>query len=60
MEEKTKYKLVDTEHNTWMCQECGFMASFEADGPFENGWNVCPHCCDVIDHSVEGGGNVPV
>ena len=48
MEEKTKYKLVDQEHNTWMCQECGFMASFEADGPFENGWNVCPHCGDAI------------
>ena len=60
MEEKTKYKLVDPEHNTWMCQECGFMASFEADGPFENGWNVCPHCGDVIDHPVEGGGDVSV
>lgn len=53
MEEKTKYKLVDPEHNTWMCQECGFMASFEADGPFENGWNVCPHCGDAILHPDE-------
>lgn len=60
MEEKTKYKLVDPEHNTWMCQECCFMASFEADGPFENGWNVCPHCGDAILHPAEGGGNVPV
>ena len=60
MAEKTKYKLVDPEHNTWMCQECGFMASFEADGPFENGWNVCPHCGDVIDHPAEGGGDASV
>ena len=48
MNEKTKYRLIDEASNTWMCQECGFMASFEADGPFENGWNVCPHCGDVI------------
>ena len=60
MEEKTKYKLVDPEHNTWMCQECGFMASVEADGPFENGWNSCPHCGDVILPPVEGGGDVSV
>ena len=60
MAEKTKYKLVDPEHNTWMCQECGFTESFEADGPFENGWNVCPHCGDAILHPAEGGGNVPV
>ena len=60
MEEKTKYKLVDQDHNTWMCQECGYIASFEADGPFENGWNVCPHCGDVIDDPAEGGGDVSV
>lgn len=58
MEEKTKYMLVDPDHNTWMCQECGFMASFEADSPFENGWNVCPHCGDAILHTTEGGDDV--
>lgn len=60
MEEKTKYMLVDTDHNTWMCQECGFMVSFEADGPFENGWNVCQHCGDMILPPAEGGGDVSV
>lgn len=58
MEEKTKYMLVDPEHNTWMCQERGFMASFEADSPFENGWNVCPHCGDAILPPAEGGDDV--
>lgn len=37
MNEKTKYQIVDKENNTWMCQECGYLVDFEADGPFENG-----------------------
>ena len=60
MNERTKYCLVDEASITWMCKECGFMASFEADGPFENGWNVCPHCGDAILPPVEGGGDVSV
>ena len=51
MNEKTKYQIVDKENNTWMCQECGYLVDFEADGPFENGWNVCPHCGDMIDRA---------
>ena len=58
MNEKTKYRLIDEASNTWMCQECGFMASFEADGPFENGWNVCPHCGDAILRPDEDCGDV--
>ena len=56
MNEKTKYRLIDKEHNTWMCQECGYLADFEADVPFENGWNVCPHCGDTIERleNLEG------
>lgn len=41
---ETAYKRIDPEHNTWMCGSCGHIESFEADGPYENGWNVCPHC----------------
>lgn len=37
------YTCVDQEHNTWS-SSCGFLSSFEADGPRENGWNVCPAC----------------
>ena len=58
MNEDTKYRLIDEASNTWMCQECGFMASFEADGPFENGWNVCPHCGDMILQPDEDYGDV--
>lgn len=60
MNEKTKYCLIDEASNTWRCQECGFMASFEADGPFENGWNVCPRCGDVILHPDERTEDVPL
>ncbi len=40
----TRYKLVDENHNTWACEKCGYIETFEADGPFENGWEICPHC----------------
>ena len=58
MNEETKYRLIDEVSNTCMCQDCGFMASFEADGPVENGWNVCPHCGGVILRPDEDCGDV--
>lgn len=40
--EKVIYSCVDQEHNTWNCRGCGYIETFEADGPVENGWNFCP------------------
>ena len=42
------YKLKDETHNAWECEICGYITSFEADGPMENGWNVCPVCAVPI------------
>ena len=42
MDEKVIYSCVDQEHNTWNCRGCGYIETFEADGPVENGWNFCP------------------
>ena len=42
------YKLVDEDNNNWECEVCGHMERFEADGPIENGWNVCPVCAVPI------------
>ena len=44
MNEMTKYYCIDEVQNVWMCEACGHMAQFEADGPYENGWDVCPSC----------------
>lgn len=41
---ETKYICVDAEHNTWQCEACRHLETFEADGAIENGWNVCPAC----------------
>ena len=41
MDEKVIYSCVDQEHNTWNCRGCGYIETFEADGPVENGWNFC-------------------
>lgn len=30
------------------CERCGHMERFEADGPFEAGWNVCPVCVTPV------------
>ena len=43
------YRLIDEEHNIWQCEECGYIAPFEADGPEENGFNCCPYCGKIID-----------
>lgn len=42
------YICIDQDHNTWQCTACGHMETFEADGPTENGWGVCPHCARRI------------
>ena len=39
-----RYRRADRAHNVWNCRHCGHMEHFEADGPFENGWNLCPVC----------------
>lgn len=47
------YQLVDKKHNVWKCRQCGHLARFEADGPFENGWKVCPACLTPV-YSEDG------
>lgn len=44
----TGFQLVDKKHNVWQCKCCGHLAQFEADGPFENGWKVCPACLEPV------------
>ena len=44
----TGYQLVDKKHNVWKCRQCGHLARLEADGPFENGWKVCPACLEPV------------
>lgn len=39
-----RYTRADRKHNLWRCRLCDHMEQFEVDGPFENGWNVCPSC----------------
>lgn len=51
-EDTTVYLRVDEDHNTFRCMRCGALESFEADGPYENGWDVCPHCGRRIKGSV--------
>lgn len=49
----SKYICIDEEHNTYQCDECGHIATFEADGPTENGWNLCPSCGGTLEHEEE-------
>ncbi len=42
------YALVDPVNNVWRCGICGHLERFETDGPFENGWNVCPVCLTPV------------
>ena len=49
VDEKVIYSCVDQEHNTWNCRGCGYIETFEADGPVENGWNFCPGCGHEIE-----------
>lgn len=39
-----RYTRADRPHNIWKCCHCGHLEGFEADGPYENGWNLCPVC----------------
>lgn len=43
-----RYGRADRKHNVWNCRRCGHMEQFEADGPYENGWNRCPVCGGTI------------
>ena len=43
-----QYKQIDKVHNVWQCRYCDYIQQFEADGPYENGWNVCPSCGGLL------------
>lgn len=43
-QQTTEFECVDRDHFTFRCEKCGFLHTFEADGPEENGWEFCPHC----------------
>lgn len=52
-----RYGRADRGHNTWNCRHCGHIEQFEADGPFENGWNICPVCGGwILRPATENGG----
>lgn len=42
MDEKVIYSCVDQEHNTWNCRRCGYIETFEADGPVEKRLELLP------------------
>ena len=44
----TTYNLVDPDNNVYQCDACNALHQFEADGPFENSFQVCPYCGRVI------------
>ena len=50
-----RYGRADRAHNVWKCRRCGHLQQFEADGPFENGWNLCPVCGGVILRPASNG-----
>jgi hypothetical protein len=43
-----RYHRIDRKHNVWQCRKCDHIEKFEADGPYENGWNICPVCGGTI------------
>ncbi len=43
-----RYGRADRGHNVWNCRRCGHLQQFETDGPYENGWNLCPVCGGAI------------
>ena len=43
-----RYSRADRAHNVWRCRRCDHLQQLEADGPYENGWNLCPSCGGVI------------
>ena len=48
-----KYRLIDEARSVWQCERCGHITQFEADGPTENGWHVCPSCVSMITPEPE-------
>lgn len=40
----TALRPMDDAHHVYQCGNCGRLWKFEADGPFENGWDHCPGC----------------
>ncbi|MBQ7346060.1 MAG: DUF3846 domain-containing protein [Oscillospiraceae bacterium] len=51
-----RYGRADRKHNVFCCRRCGHLERFEADGPYENGWNWCPTCRGLILRPVSDGG----
>lgn len=43
-----RYTPADRDNNVWQCRHCSYLQQFEADGPYENGWNVCPSCGGLL------------
>lgn len=43
-----RYMPIDKANNVWQCKHCDYIQQFEADGPYENGWNVCPSCGGLL------------
>lgn len=52
-----RYGRADRANNVWNCRRCGYLHQFEADGPFENGWNLCPVCGGWILKPTRQEGN---
>lgn len=50
-----RYGRADRAHNMWNCRHCGHLEQFEADGPYENGWNLCPTCGGTILRPASNG-----
>ena len=50
-----RYGRADRAHNVWNCRRCGHLQEFEADGPYENGWNICPVCTGLILRPATNG-----
>jgi hypothetical protein len=50
-----RYGRADRAHNVFNCRHCGNLHQFEADGPYENGWNLCPVCGGTILRPVING-----
>lgn len=50
-----RYGRADRAHNVFKCRRCGHLEQFEADGPYENGWNSCPACGGIILRPVDHG-----
>lgn len=53
MQREAAFQCVDEDHRVYRCGNCGELWKFEADGPFENGWNCCPKCGLLIKQPEE-------